>query len=491
MNTTGEVSLARRARAGDGLGVGTRTLAVLGWLWLAAAAGSAPAQDQVPAPAGPAAAEAEPNLDDYLANTPWSDKAYGLTLRPPLDTVLQHSNADNAILRIFKKERDAVAYTITLRVVKSTRDMDIPSMVDEALKQVGVVYPWAKVLRQRTDMTVSGHPAGVFYVVIAPEKGPRWVLGQGFFQITPSSYALLEIAINKREDYAAVQPAFEALLRSMSLQDPRQLEAERKQMLERGSAWIKTIDSKALNAVLVPEQLLRIVQSDKDVGFIKITQQRDKELGAAGIRVKVQTRLDLGGSAYDTVCWFFLADDGVLELWSVNTTVHPLGAAADAGAPGPGPGAGPGASNRAGPPTSAQWSEAGVRSGDKITVTREALTDKTSKGWDLRELGELPRSAYVTQVHTFLLQRLLPHDKPLEVAFYAYYVNSGKLSIRTERVVPEEGGGYTVYSRPGLDVAEEATRYDATGRMLERSLGEGRVVKPTTAAELQRIWGAR
>ena len=100
-------------------------------------------------------------------------------------------------------------------------------------------------------MTVGGHPAGCFYLAIAPDNGPKWVLGQGFFQITPDTYALLEIAINNRQDYEAVGPVFEALLRSIRLEDPRQLEAERKVMLERGAAFLKKLDPQALRGALV------------------------------------------------------------------------------------------------------------------------------------------------------------------------------------------------------------------------------------------------
>jgi hypothetical protein len=170
-----------------------------------------------------------------------------------------------------------------------------------------------------------------------------------------------------------------------------------------------------------------------------------------------------------------LSDDGQQEVWSVQTTARPVTVAPGTAAP-----------TRL--PT---WFKAGSRSGSAITVTSEGPDHKTIKDtWDLTDLPVTARDAYLSVVEVFLLDRLLPHQTPAELGFYAYYPNVGKLSMRSARIVPAAGtgAGYDVFSRPALDQREDQARYDAKGKLIERIMGENQVAKPTTAAELETLW---
>ncbi|MEX2212981.1 MAG: hypothetical protein WD768_02565 [Phycisphaeraceae bacterium] len=103
---------------------------------------------------------ADDELDKYLAREKWRENAFGVSLRPPLDTRIHQFNSDDALVRITKDD----IYTISLYIKRTQQDHTIDQVVRAAIEQFGFVQPTAKILDQR---------------VIKPAGRPGWVLHFG------------------------------------------------------------------------------------------------------------------------------------------------------------------------------------------------------------------------------------------------------------------------------------------------------------------------
>src|SRR6185369_10996180 len=119
------------------------------------------------------------------------------------------------------------------------------------------------------------------------------------------------------------------------------------------------------------------------------------------------------------------------------------------------------------PPLPPAWVETGVRSGDKITVSKQEPGSNKDFKW------EKPKEGYLSQVEVLLLDALLPHTAATDVGFYAYYPLQGKLTFRSERVAPQPDGSCRVYSRPAPEHAEQVSYFGTDGRLQKRVLPGG------------------
>src|SRR5690606_28074650 len=120
-----------------------------------------------------------------------------------------------------------------------------------------------------------------------------------------------------------------------------------------------------------------------------------------------------------------------------------------------------------------------------ITVHRQSPTDIKDLSW------QMPTQGYLSQVELLLLPALLPHDQATEMAFYAYYADEGRLTLRTFRVQPLGDGRYQVHDRPAPDRMEGTSVYDAQGRLIQRQTVNGLLIVPAQPEQIQQIWRAR
>jgi hypothetical protein len=129
------------------------------------------------------------------------------------------------------------------------------------------------------------------------------------------------------------------------------------------------------------------------------------------------------------------------------------------------------------------WLETGVRNHNQITIIREGPSGVK------RFLWTKPKEGYLGQVELYLLAPLLPKKSSEKLAFYAYYPKTGTISFRSIHIEPNPTTGqFNVYSRPSPDSPEQVSQYNAEGLLVKRTLGEGRLVVPTTRQELANIW---
>ncbi|MCE9589139.1 MAG: hypothetical protein K8S99_01290 [Planctomycetes bacterium] len=436
-----------------------------------------------------------------LAAERWREHSYGLSLLPPLGSHLFEISADQAVLRIvgsagggeysikvfIKKRKPAhfIRGSIPGRVQQTgngdtteTGEADpknlltLDQIVQTAIQQVADSQPTAVLLDQK-PLKPKTAPASVVYFKLKNMKQQPWVLGQAFMQMTPLATVMLQLDVDEAQ-YAQARPIFEAVCSSIEVQNPKELEEQRVAQVARGAEWRKGLGTTTLHAALVPEQWFRITEGDHDKGYMCVTQKSDKQGELTGIRIDVQTHIEMGQQVVDSLANFFQADNGESEIWSIRTTLRPL-ISKPAG----------GAAGKQNDPDATTWAETGVRDKLKITVTHEGPTEKKDSHW------EVPPNSYVSQAELWMFDALLPHKKPTEMGFYAYTPNAGRVSFRTERVVVQSDGTVLVYSRPILEQPEQVSYFKATGGLIKRMLPSGQVVFPATRQELAARWSLK
>lgn len=425
----------------------------------------------------------------------------------------EKAGQDIAAFRLYKA---IAAHSPDKAVAKKAKEWVASFEVDRQFMQRYLIDEAARKQRNPLDVDAKG-----------------WYMGQAFMQLAPNTFVVLQLETGQ-DAFAKVKPIFEEVVKSLEVQNPKELDELRKVMIQRGDVFDKTLNHRRLRDAMLPEvgvpivddkgqpagvkqlrlQYLRVLEGGKDVGWMKTVhrERRDqlvmintkeeldpktgkmkkvreaevKEHGINGIGVDVYARIHVGPRAVDTHSQTFLAEDGQYESWSIRTTVRDrVDADPDQPKAKPALGKAPAAPEKVVQPRHhiRTWLETGVQNREQITIIREGPTGIERVNW------RRPSDGYITQTELFLLAPLLPREN-FECGFYAYYPNTGTISFRTMRVVADgtTGGNFRIYSRPSPDSPEQMSEYDGKANLVRRTMGEGRDVVPTTREALAKIW---
>ena len=463
--------------------------AALGLLLIAAVAAAQPTV----APADPA--------DQLLAVERWQEQAYGLSFRPPLGCTMQTETSGDTLVRFAGPEGYSVE--VYIRQVKPDMEtgeflsadpdrpdapptriafdnrqditLDIEQVVEMALSQVAVAHPGATVLAQDRLAPADRSAAVVYFRLPNETDGRTWILGHAYMMLDDQSFVWLRL-LAPQGQFAAIRQTFEAVVKSLDLQDPAVRDQQRRDAIQRGQALRATIDTAKLHKAIVDKQWLRIVQDGADIGYMLIKQHKDTQLGFPGLSVEIQARVQLDRQILDSDSSFFLSDDGNHELWSIRNSVRPTPAPGSTPAPGRTPGSPDGGAQ------AISTADTGVRTNDAITVTVDLPTSSKKYTWIA------PPEGYLSQVEVNILPSLLPPRKSEPLGFYAYYPAAGKITYRTMTVQPTAAGGYAVVTRPSPDLPEQHATYDRQGRLVGQVLPGGRAMLPASRQQIAAIW---
>jgi len=398
--------------------------------------------------------------------TRWSEQAYGMSFTPPSGWVMVEQTDDGAMVKFLSRANT----TLSVYIRKSNSALELTAVKRKALQNFAFLYPSALPLKQDQDPIRIADRQGIGLYLVTPDpKQGDWVFAQAFMLIDPTTLAIFQLDCDA-VGLDQANSTFKDMLESVRLEDPVELDRARSVRLQRTKDWLDSIDPEQIKTAIVPEQWLRIVQGDKDVGYLRVRRFDEDNHVPPGNSVHVQSHIVQGGNTYDTEGSYFEADDRSVEFWTITTTLRAETAAIHS------PGAPP-------QPKIENWRQTGLRDGDRIEVSQETPTNIKSFPWTK------PPASYLSQVDLFNLPAMLPHDQPTELAFYAFHPVARKLSLRTLRIEPLPGGGYRVFDRPTPDRAEQIATYDHNGKLLERKMPDGRTYHATTAQELKRIWG--
>lgn len=396
----------------------------------------------------------------------WSEQAYGMSLTPPPGSVTAGQTQDGALAKF----RTLDPATISVFIRNSPQPLDLKAVKNKALNEFAFVHPSGMPLAPDAQpVSPAGYPGIGLYMLVPDDKQGNWVFAQVFMLINPTTLAIFQLECDA-VNFDRAQQTFKKMIDSVELIDPAELDRIRTRRLQAGQAWLDSITTEDVKRALVPEQWLRIVRGDKDVGYMRIRHADEARHLPPGTSVSVRSRIVEGNHTYDTDGTFFETDDRAVEFWTITTTRR----TEQVGLRNP---------NTPDQPITQNWRQTGLRDENAIEVSQETPINIKKFPWTK------PPVAYLSQVDLFTLPALLPRDKPAELAFYAFNQNARKLSLRTWRIEPLPTGGYRVHDRPTLDRGEQVATYDRTGKLLERKMPDGQTYLATTPQELKRIWG--
>ncbi len=396
----------------------------------------------------------------------WVEHAYGMSLSAPANAVWLVNISDGAKIK-FQLPSGS---TISVYIRKAENEFELASVKDKAIRELIFGYPSAVTMQQDSEpITVAERDALGLFMLVPDEKRSDWVFAQVYTPIDPRTIAIYQLEC-EAQAFETDFPAYRALLDSVVFADPKELDQQRTERIERGRVWLESINHDKAKGALIDEQWLRITQAGKDVGYMRIRQHDEADHVPPGTSVQVNSRIVDGDHTYDTEAQFFEADDRTVEFWTIATTLKiPQNIAYAPGSPPA--------------PDTHNWRQTGLRDGDAMEVSQETPTSIKKLPW------KLPPFPYISQVNSYILPALLPRDEPTELAFYSFHQDSAKLSLRTLRIEPLPGGSYRVFDRPTPDREEQVSTYSPTGRLIEQRMSDGRVYLATTPQELRRIWG--
>ena len=373
--------------------------------------------------------------------------------------LLAHSTS-NALLRM---EGD-LGYSITL-YVRNHKGMHIDQIAAHAIGQVGANWPSARILREQ-KIEAAGQSGRLLYYNVPQPNRDDAALGQAFVPIHDESFALLRLDV-PFVLFEDVRPIFEAVVNSLAVEDPLALAQQRAKLIENGVRWRETLDNKRCRMAAGHLKLLRIIQGGADIGYMTIEMRRARELNLPGLAAIVQARIRDGQYVYDTKSQFFLSEDSTHELWKINTTARPRNEKPQ--------------KPKSDEAAQVTWAETGLRFEDQINVTRHDSVAATERTW------QVP-AGYISQVELHLLDMLLPHDSQKELGFYAYLPSANKITYRTVQIEPATDGSCRLLTRPSPERGQSIAQYDPQGKFQGRWFPGGRVMVPTNADQLKRIW---
>ena len=403
-----------------------------------------------------------------LSDQPWQDRAYGLSVRPPVDTKQVRQSADDALVRFIDRDE---RYQLTVSVKRSSSPLTLEQVVDTAVAQVKAAQGAVKLLKRRPTQ-LAGRPAVVLYFATPRAAGGEAVLALAIVAVDAedSVYCMVE-AQSAMADIDLVSPTFVAFLQALQIADQKELKAQRMEAIKRTSEWLKTLTVEQLHAALIPEQTFRLVGPENDVGYMRIHQRTTQEHGQRGIGIEVQYRLMIGQATIDSDAKFFLADDRRSEIWSITTTRRQP----------------PSAENPRGQP--ATFVETGVLETPapdalQLRITFEGPTgSKTTR-------HPLPPVGYLSRVESHLLGQLLPIDEPAMYGLFWYHSNKRCMTYRTEKLTATRSG-YKIETHLSPNEPALTATYDRKRKIASKQLSDQVRLIPAHPKMIQQRWKLR
>jgi len=427
----------------------------------------------------PGATEAQaPNKDRSplirpLNSEAWRDQAYGVSLRLPAMLRVQPQPPKGVLLNAADENK-----LYTLRVL--IRELPKPVSLDVAMEGAAeTVFRQQSATRSYEDPrkeTVNGRVAGVlkYQSPRTDGSGAADYVGYAMMPIDAVKIVVLEVR-GDFERHRQINQLFEATFATMSVADPKEINARRREQLLLTREWRRGLIkkkgvAKTLRESLIPEQWFRIIENGRDVGYVLITQEHTEVQFKRGVAVEVQTRIATKGHFVDTLDQYFLADDDSTELWSQRATQRPAITVLT-----------PKKERANLHPTIVKT---GIRERHQLKVTIDDPTGSKSYRF-LR-----PDTAYLSQVEMWLLPQVLPINTPGTYGSYAFNAEERSITFRTDQIVPTLSG-FTLITRVAPNAPAVKATYDRNRQLIEKRAGNNTKIVRTNRATIEQLWRGR
>lgn len=420
----------------------------------------------------------------------WTDRSYGLMLRPPADARLVPGQPNGPLAHFTLKNQ----YTISVMIAHSDIPLSPEALKTHTTQQVVISYPDVRSLPEHERaFEIHENPGWTLYFLVPDPQHGHYIIGQSTWRIDDVTWAVIRLETEPAQ-FDDVREIYEAVVKTLNLLPPEQLRQQREALLDRGQRMLDKIEFAQLTDVLEDEQWLRILSNGKDMGYMRIRESKSKQANRDGVLIEITARLQRDDQMHDQELKFFLAGEPTPnpgnpaqrhreEYWTAVTTVripqNPIHR-----------------NDRKKPQTTvaASWAYTGVRGYtqtlldgktqwvNQLTVTEEKLSSVETHQWPT------PDKAYLSRVHDHLLPRLVERTENREMAFYAYSPVTREINFRTDRIELLNDGSFKIFTRPSLDSPERTAHYDFKRRLIRKTLETGQELLPATPEKIKAIW---
>jgi hypothetical protein len=194
---------------------------------------------------------------------------------------------------------------------------------DQTMKQVAdameLEFSNVEIQSQQTQQ-IAGARGGIISAAYMREGGRKLRI-EAFVDAGPRS--MLWLAYDGPADKSVGgETIFNEVLGSLELRKPRLNENELSSALDAGSAWLSSLDAKALEPIRNIDQTLRIEADGKAIGYLTLQSSRGQHEGSPGVdlRERVWT-FEPEGRVRRVQQNIFISDDLQREKWTSSTTV--------------------------------------------------------------------------------------------------------------------------------------------------------------------------
>lgn len=405
----------------------------------------------------------------------WVDPVFGLSLVPPENADVRTRPGDRELVRFAAGTGEQIVVKIKPNQYKLTLPELLTRMRGEL---VAAVLNLVEVETQDDIRQIDDREAVVRYYLLDQKNRPDEALAIALVPLDDERFLDIR-GTGTARDFERLRELFESTLTTLRTPDLRKLYRQRAIWLRRGDAMIDGVHALKLLEQFEGERWYRIVSDGNDVGFQRLRIDRSRELGAEGVRVRVDQTLRGRTSRRDRTSAYFVSLDRREAFWSTRVTRRFDQAVR--GTPGG---------------RTQSWSETGLRGptqvSDELTINRINATRELPTGEIQRETWPTPGNAYASVAERRLLlahraRQLARGEAAEKLAFYAYDEDSFAVTLQTVEPVPRRDGRieFRVRSSPVQPV--ERWVFDATGELLEKH-ADGVTHRQSSRGELATIW---
>lgn len=478
--------------------------------------------------------------DNWLGDERWSELRYGLSIRQPHDAKSVPDTAQGDVIRWALPNGTRIslsfargAYEAVYRKPDKTAGTKLyPAKIDFLKKHISdelMASSGQKIDTKWSEKVIELDKIGGvinYYFIRPPQKNAKpYFYGVALLQLDQHSVALLKLE-SPQEQLADAVNTFECMVHSIELQEAKDVNQRLHAWLQNGEAALANLTQEDRLNVMRGDQLYRILENQKDIGYLRVWQRYQDEAYYKALKAKrtqdanslqgidrfeiqgnaifSQSRLEGQGIVLQSLRQAIEEPGKPNAYWQIKDSLQ--------------------YKNDPNNLRAGTWVETGVRGvamiggkrTDHLQLTREGTPPRNmvefllereddperklrypsadprsypsgevvEKGWPT------PKRAFLSPVDAALMPAMLPSEEKT-YAFAAYHPESTRIDIRLMRVKPNADGGKTVYLRPVLDQSEQILIFDRNNDLVSHTYPDGRALKQTTRQELARIWGVR
>jgi hypothetical protein len=425
------------------------------------------------APTGGRADDTTPPEKVELA-APYSVRASGLSIRPPLESSLRVVGTESSAQVVITPSDHLWRMELSLLEVTSS-GTSVVQVLESALKTLA---RRPTILERREGMLIQGRKAEMAFVGGVTIGGAEAQAGLCAVAVSPTRFAVLKM-VTLPAEFERARPIFEQVAATIDYADPRDEEQKRQLLLRRGQDLLDERMPALMTSLKAREEWFRLYTlstdgGEQELGYVRLrlgTGKRGEVSGSDPSRYSVSEKeqgltahlaaryLPPDGGVSDVVAAYFLSKDRRTEDWKTTQTLRQEDGTSTV-------------------------TLIGARQGTRLTAT----FTQNSVNYNPRKIV-VPSQGYLSQVELYLLPLLLPRsEQTAEVGFW--YFRESDVVFRQDKTEPwtEEPGLWRWVSEISSQTGPMETIVEPSGAVRSKRTADGVRWEATSLEELLTLW---